>query len=91
VSNLKRSLSAFRVPRSTLAQVSEERGKGWMEGSGAVLRVERGEASEEELAALTVVLLALRAHDPADTEELPTLGWNWWERSEGYAPPLSWR
>ncbi|MFI6341436.1 acyl-CoA carboxylase epsilon subunit [Streptomyces sp. NPDC050535] len=66
-----------------------------MERVQAVLRVERGAASEEELAALAAVLLALRARDgaPVGGPASPGagLGWNWWRRPHGYAPPGSWR
>ncbi|MDG9721003.1 acyl-CoA carboxylase epsilon subunit [Streptomyces sp. DH24] len=63
-----------------------------MEGAEAVLRVERGQAGEEELAALTAVLLALRAGGRAEPEQPPTtLGWSWWKRPEHYEPPRSWR
>lgn len=63
-----------------------------MEGAEAVLRVERGQAGEDELAALTAVLLALRTR----TQEAPeqpstTLGWNWWKRPESYVSPRGWR
>jgi hypothetical protein len=64
---------------------------GRMESAEAVLRVERGQASEEELAALAAVLLALRARGQAEPEQPPTLGWNWWKRPKRYAPPRSWR
>ncbi|MFD5631110.1 MULTISPECIES: acyl-CoA carboxylase epsilon subunit [unclassified Streptomyces] len=66
-----------------------------MESVQAVLRVERGAAGEEELAALAAVLLALRARGGglADEESAagPRLGWHWWRRPGGYAPPGSWR
>ncbi|MFE1444574.1 acyl-CoA carboxylase epsilon subunit [Streptomyces sp. NPDC058739] len=62
-----------------------------MKSSEAVLRVERGAASEEELAALAVVLLALRSHPPVEPEPPPALGWSWWDGSEDYSPPLGWR
>lgn len=49
---------------------------GYVEsGRPAALRVERGSATEEELAALTVVLLALRARPaPGRPEALPAAG-----------------
>ncbi|MFC0058239.1 acyl-CoA carboxylase subunit epsilon [Streptomyces actinomycinicus] len=56
-----------------------------------VLRVERGQADDEELAAIAVVLLALRAGEPEEPEQPPSPGWNWWERPSGYASPDSWR
>lgn len=61
----------------------------------AVLRVERGQVSEEELAALTAVLLALRAGGSEEpegpAEEQPGVGSPWWNMPEGYAAPGSWR
>ncbi|MFJ4832044.1 acyl-CoA carboxylase epsilon subunit [Streptomyces sp. NPDC088747] len=66
-----------------------------MERAQAVLRVERGTAGEEELAALAAVLLALRARGAGPVggpgAAGPRLGWNWWRRPHGYAPPDSWR
>ncbi|MEV6962420.1 acyl-CoA carboxylase epsilon subunit [Streptomyces sp. NPDC051207] len=76
-----------------------------MESAETVLRVERGRAGEEELAALTAVLLALRASDQrerasdqrerasdqGEPEPEATLGWNWWTSLKSYAPPTSWR
>ncbi|MFI8952778.1 acyl-CoA carboxylase epsilon subunit [Streptomyces sp. NPDC053750] len=57
----------------------------------AVLRVERGQVSEEELAALTAVLLALRAGGSEEPEEPLEVGSPWWNVPEGYAAPGSWR
>lgn len=62
-----------------------------MGSAEAVFRVERGRASEEELAALAAVLLAVRARGRAEPEGRPVLGWSWWRRPGGYAPPRSWR
>lgn len=62
-----------------------------MESTETVLRVERGQASQEELAALAAVLLALRARQGAEPEQPLLLGWSWWKRPRGYAPPGSWR
>ncbi|MFF3446804.1 acyl-CoA carboxylase subunit epsilon [Streptomyces sp. NPDC002667] len=48
------------------------------------LRVERGSATEEELAALTVVLLALRARPArAETPASPAGNSRWWLRGDG--------
>ncbi|WP_339134501.1 acyl-CoA carboxylase subunit epsilon [Streptomyces sp. f51] len=45
------------------------------------LRVERGTATEEELAALTVVLLALRARPARERTPAPPAGGpRWWLR-----------
>ncbi|MEU6556224.1 MULTISPECIES: acyl-CoA carboxylase subunit epsilon [unclassified Streptomyces] len=56
------------------------------------LRVERGRASDEELAALTVVLLALsgRAADE-DQDRRPVNGSRWWRRPENYRGSRSWQ
>jgi hypothetical protein len=63
-----------------------------MDGAEAVLRVERGRASEEELAAVTAVLLALRTGVREQPKQRPTtLGWHWWRRPKSYEPPRSWR
>ncbi|MFI5687548.1 acyl-CoA carboxylase epsilon subunit [Streptomyces sp. NPDC051636] len=62
-----------------------------MESAETTLRVERGQAGEEELAAVAAVLLALRARDQEEPEQPPSLGWNWWKRLKGYEPPGSWR
>ncbi|WP_128382346.1 acyl-CoA carboxylase subunit epsilon [Streptomyces cavernae] len=58
------------------------------------VRVERGQASDEELTALTIVLLALRAgREPADQDEnkAPHGGLRWWHRPDAYKAPQSWR
>ncbi|MCF1595355.1 acyl-CoA carboxylase subunit epsilon [Streptomyces muensis] len=61
---------------------------------GAALRVERGRASAEEIAALTAVLLARAATrpDPAD-EHCPDgpAGWRRLERTPGFRAPHSWQ
>ncbi|POX44140.1 hypothetical protein C3489_36980 [Streptomyces sp. Ru71] len=62
-----------------------------MESAENLLRVERGQADEDELAALTAVLMALRARGRAEPEQPPTLGWNWWKQAREYAAPGSWR
>ncbi|RPF24797.1 acyl-CoA carboxylase subunit epsilon [Streptomyces sp. TLI_185] len=56
------------------------------------LRVERGMATEEELAALTVVLLALRGR-PADegAPPRPVSRPRWWLRPWGYQGSRGWR
>jgi hypothetical protein len=56
------------------------------------LRIERGHASDEELAALTVVLIALSAGAEADDDEKrPVNGFRWWRRPETYRAPRSWQ
>jgi hypothetical protein len=62
-----------------------------MESTATVLRVERGQADGEELAALTAVLAILRARNQAEPVQPPTLGWSWWQQTRRYTAPGSWR
>ncbi|MFF6918358.1 acyl-CoA carboxylase epsilon subunit [Streptomyces sp. NPDC012466] len=62
-----------------------------MERAEVLLRVERGHASEEELAALAAVLGALRRSGREVDEEPVALPAAWWERPAGYVAPGSWR
>lgn len=62
-----------------------------MKRAEVLLRVERGHASEEELAALTAVLLALWRSDQEGGEEPPVVRSNWWRQLQAYASPGSWR
>lgn len=62
-----------------------------MEGAPVVLRLERGRAGEEELAAVAVVLLALRARGRAESRSGVSRGRDWWERPGGHVAPGSWR
>ncbi|WP_327679840.1 acyl-CoA carboxylase subunit epsilon [Streptomyces sp. NBC_00467] len=61
--------------------------------SSSLLRVEKGNADAEELAAITAVLLARAASQP----EAPahrgrsTAGWRRLERQRGFQPSHSWR
>ncbi|KQX47501.1 MULTISPECIES: acyl-CoA carboxylase subunit epsilon [unclassified Streptomyces] len=61
-----------------------------------LLRVEKGHADPEELAAITAVLLA-RAAAKADTDTADdhrgrtTAGWRRLEREHGFRAPHSWR
>ncbi|MFJ3309411.1 acyl-CoA carboxylase subunit epsilon [Streptomyces sp. NPDC086549] len=56
------------------------------------LRVERGWASDEELAALTVVLLALRGRAAdEDRDKRPVNGSRWWRRPESHQGSRSWQ
>ncbi|MEU4267023.1 acyl-CoA carboxylase subunit epsilon [Streptomyces sp. NPDC026092] len=59
-----------------------------------LLRVEKGHADPEELAAITAVLLARAAAQPAD-DSTPsgrsTAGWRRLERENGFRAPHSWR
>ncbi|KOG90337.1 acyl-CoA carboxylase subunit epsilon [Streptomyces varsoviensis] len=61
----------------------------------AVVRVEKGEADAEELAAVTAVLLARAAADRGRAN-LPrprrtTAGWRRLERTPGFRAPHSWQ
>ncbi|MFG2227022.1 acyl-CoA carboxylase epsilon subunit [Streptomyces sp. NPDC050161] len=58
------------------------------------IRVEKGQASEEELAALTAVLLARAAHQPATTPTGPratAARWRRLERQYGFHGATSWQ
>ena len=60
-----------------------------------LVRVEKGEASEEELAAVTALLLA-RAAASARHAEIPArgsgkAGWRRLERARGFRAPHSWQ
>ncbi|MFI0982636.1 acyl-CoA carboxylase subunit epsilon [Streptomyces sp. NPDC021093] len=63
--------------------------------AGAVVRVERGEASEEELAAVVALfsLLAQRRTSTSAAGEAvrPRARWRRPERTVGYHAPYSWR
>ncbi|MFI2437515.1 acyl-CoA carboxylase epsilon subunit [Streptomyces sp. NPDC018693] len=56
-----------------------------------VLRVEKGHAEPEELAALTAVLLARAAPLAPDRRGRVKADWRWWERELGFRAPHSWR
>ncbi|MFH8350567.1 acyl-CoA carboxylase epsilon subunit [Streptomyces sp. NPDC018045] len=60
------------------------------------IRVEKGDASEEELAALTAVLLARAAHRPDDTavpgrRRATAARWRRLERQHGFRGAGSWQ
>ncbi|WP_327370065.1 acyl-CoA carboxylase subunit epsilon [Streptomyces sp. NBC_01217] len=60
----------------------------------SVLRVEKGLADPEELAAITAVLLARAAAQPADSpahRRSGTAGWRRLERTPGFRAPHSWQ
>ncbi|MEW1887569.1 MULTISPECIES: acyl-CoA carboxylase subunit epsilon [unclassified Streptomyces] len=59
----------------------------------SVLRVEKGLADPEELAAITAVLLARAAARPATapTRVRDTAGWRRLERTPGFRAPHSWQ
>jgi hypothetical protein len=58
------------------------------------IRVEKGHAEPEEVAAITAILLARAAAQPAETEPdrgRPKAGWRRLEREKGFRAPHSWR
>ncbi|MFI6651069.1 acyl-CoA carboxylase subunit epsilon [Streptomyces sp. NPDC050529] len=60
----------------------------------SVLRVEKGLADPEELAAITAVLLARAAARPTDAPARhgrDTAGWRRLERTPGFRAPHSWQ
>ncbi|GGQ30968.1 acyl-CoA carboxylase epsilon subunit [Streptomyces roseolilacinus] len=61
----------------------------------SLLRVERGHAAPEELAALTAVLLARASARPAEAAPAhrtpSTAGWRRLERQSGFRAPHSWQ
>ncbi|MEV7088116.1 acyl-CoA carboxylase epsilon subunit [Streptomyces sp. NPDC093085] len=60
----------------------------------SLLRVEKGEAAPEELAALTALLLARAATRPAAAPAhrgRSTAGWRRLERTPGFRAPHSWQ
>ncbi|MER7623863.1 MULTISPECIES: acyl-CoA carboxylase epsilon subunit [unclassified Streptomyces] len=62
--------------------------------TASLLRVEKGHADPEELAALTAVLLARASAQPAgDTAPYgrSTAGWRRLERQSGFRPSHSWQ
>ncbi|MEV5278896.1 MULTISPECIES: acyl-CoA carboxylase subunit epsilon [unclassified Streptomyces] len=62
--------------------------------SESLLRVEKGDAAPEELAAITAVLLARAAAQsdaPAPKRGRSTAGWRRLERSPGFRAPHSWQ
>ncbi|UYQ64607.1 acyl-CoA carboxylase subunit epsilon [Streptomyces peucetius] len=60
----------------------------------SLLRVEKGHADPEELAAITAVLLARAAGRPDETPAhrgRTTAGWRRLERQSGFRPSHSWQ
>ncbi|WP_327178190.1 acyl-CoA carboxylase subunit epsilon [Streptomyces sp. NBC_01335] len=58
----------------------------------SVLRVEKGHAAPEELAAITAVLLARAAARPTPARQgRDTAGWRRLERTPGFRAPHSWQ
>ncbi|WP_327358764.1 acyl-CoA carboxylase subunit epsilon [Streptomyces sp. NBC_01304] len=67
-----------------------------VQSAGDVVRVERGQVQDEELAAVTAALLSLLARYAADREdgqgERPhSSSWGRWDRTAGYRAPRSWQ
>ncbi|MFC7883461.1 acyl-CoA carboxylase epsilon subunit [Streptomyces sp. NPDC057376] len=67
-----------------------------MTTSATLLRVEKGHAGPEELAAITAVLLARAAARPADhaatsAHARATAGWRRLERQTAFESPRAWR
>ncbi|MFG2136207.1 acyl-CoA carboxylase epsilon subunit [Streptomyces sp. NPDC048650] len=65
-----------------------------MNSADRPIRVEKGQASEEELAALTAVLLARAAHRPAAVVAGPrhtAARWRRLERQGGFHGATSWQ
>ncbi|WP_095046989.1 acyl-CoA carboxylase epsilon subunit [Streptomyces sp. WM6386] len=62
-----------------------------MESGQALLRVERGNPGDAELAALAVVVLARCASERHPDGELPEPGFRQWREPSAYAAPDSWR
>ncbi|MFI8826528.1 acyl-CoA carboxylase subunit epsilon [Streptomyces sp. NPDC053431] len=61
--------------------------------TASLLRVEKGHADPEELAAITAVLLARAAAQPAEPahDGRSTARWRRLERENGFRAPHSWR
>ncbi|MEX2971975.1 acyl-CoA carboxylase epsilon subunit [Streptomyces sp. C184] len=59
----------------------------------SLLRVEKGRAGPEELAALTALLMARAAArpEPAPSRRRSTAGWRRLERTPGFRAPHSWQ
>ncbi|MFG2718140.1 acyl-CoA carboxylase subunit epsilon [Streptomyces sp. NPDC048416] len=59
----------------------------------SLLRVEKGDAAPEELAAITAILLARAAGRPAAAPKRgrSTAGWRRLERTPGFRSPHSWQ
>ncbi|QIP84464.1 acyl-CoA carboxylase subunit epsilon [Streptomyces sp. Tu 2975] len=63
--------------------------------TSSLLRVEKGHADPEELAAITAVLLARASAQPTDATPAhrgrTTAGWRRLERQRGFQPSHSWQ
>ncbi|WP_030948364.1 acyl-CoA carboxylase subunit epsilon [Streptomyces sp. NRRL S-646] len=57
-----------------------------------LIRIESGNPGEEELVALTAVLLARTGEPPdVDADDLPAVQWQRPERRTPYQSPISWQ
>lgn len=56
-----------------------------------LFRIERGHANEQEIAALALVLLALREGAAEPESERSFAGSHWWRRDAGYRAPDGWQ
>jgi len=61
-----------------------------MKSAETVLRVERGNPDDVELAALTAVLIALHAGGRQADEDAPASDFRWWRGPAAYSAPDSW-
>ncbi|MCK1797667.1 acyl-CoA carboxylase subunit epsilon [Streptomyces sp. XM4193] len=63
--------------------------------TSSLVRVEKGTASDEELAAVTALLLARAAHgrpsEPQGPHRRSVAGWRRLERAGGFRAPHSWQ
>jgi hypothetical protein len=64
---------------------------GGSDSGAPALRIERGHASDEELAALTVVLLALRGGRAEEHDGTSVKTSRWWRGAAAYSAPRSWQ
>ncbi|WP_267244659.1 acyl-CoA carboxylase subunit epsilon [Streptomyces sp. PR69] len=63
-----------------------------MTTDASLLRVEKGHAEPEELAAITAILLARASAQPAAEPHRPsTVGWRRLERQRGFRSAHSWQ
>ncbi|MCX5404395.1 acyl-CoA carboxylase subunit epsilon [Streptomyces sp. NBC_00335] len=64
------------------------------DATGTLLKVEKGNAEPEELAAITAILLARAAAAPEETSAAAAssqAGWRRLERTPGFRGPRSWQ
>ncbi|MEV7525566.1 acyl-CoA carboxylase subunit epsilon [Streptomyces sp. NPDC091371] len=67
-------------------------GTGSLLDAGGVVRVEKGEPTQEELAAVIAVLLSRPGQETADEDATDArAGWRRPESAQGHRTPRSWR